>query len=272
MKEFASWVGPHFAAVFPAIALVGLILLAAGVFELLRERADALRWTLVVFPFAFILSLYLGRSPLWFDWYLAPVDWCVVIVAGLGLWSLARRLAGVGARVLWTRLSAGLAVAVLCLLYGVSLWRSDIETVTFQRAWQINENGTRRAVGEWLEQNTPAEAVIAMEAIGYQGYYSRRRVIDLAGLVSPAVVKARRESATNAEAFHRVLKDLKPDYLVLRSYEVDTNAHYHGGALFDTNEHRDFFWGHYREIRRFIAPLPDFWGLTAYLTIYQRVG
>jgi hypothetical protein len=29
-------------------------------------------------------------------------------------------------------------------------------------------------VGEWLRDATPADAVVAMEAIGYQGYFAER--------------------------------------------------------------------------------------------------
>lgn len=65
---------------------------------------------------------------------------------------------------------------------------------------QINENGLRRVIGDWLKGHTPPRAVIAMEAVGYQAYYSDRTVIDLAGLVSPAVVAIRRGTGSNAEA------------------------------------------------------------------------
>jgi len=39
--------------------------------------------------------------------------------------------------------------------------------------------------GEWLRDNTPPDAVIAALDIGALGYASERRILDLAGLVSP---------------------------------------------------------------------------------------
>ncbi len=60
--------------------------------------------------------------------------------------------------------------------------------------------------------------------------------------------------------FHRILRDLRPDYLVLRSLEADRNVHYHGGKLFDTAEHMAYFAGHYREAARFQAPIERVWG------------
>src|SRR4029450_3610282 len=102
-----------------------------------------------------------------------------------------------------------------------------------------------------------------MEAIGYQGYFSERRVLDLAGLVSPEVVALYRRNAAGAAAFHAVLQEMKPDYLVLRSFEVDENRHFHGGPLFSTNVQRDYFHEHYEEVDRFQAPDP-LWGVDGF--------
>ena len=48
-------------------------------------------------------------------------------------------------------------------------------------ASQRFEEAVRRPVGEWLRDHAPAEATVAMKAIGYQGYYANRHVVDLAG-------------------------------------------------------------------------------------------
>ena len=41
------------------------------------------------------------------------------------------------------------------------------------------------ALGRWLAENTPVEAVIAVDDIGAVTYISQRRIVDLNGLVSP---------------------------------------------------------------------------------------
>jgi hypothetical protein len=111
-----------------------------------------------------------------------------------------------------------------------------------------------------------------MEAIGYQGFYSDRRVIDLAGLVSPAVVAIHRASASHAGAFSRILTQLQPDYIVLRSFEVDRNRDFHGGPLFETAGQRAAFDSRYREAHRFSAAVPEAWGDLSYVTVYQRTA
>jgi hypothetical protein len=67
-----------------------------------------------------------------------------------------------------------------------------------------------------------------------------------------------------------VLLRLRPDYLVLRSFEVDTNHHYHGGRLFETEAQRMTFARLYEEAARFSAPYPEIWGRLSYLTVYRR--
>jgi hypothetical protein len=78
---------------------------------------------------------------------------------------------------------------------------------------QRAEETVRREVGLWLREHTPPEARIAMEPIGYIGYYSRRRILDEVGLVSPEMVPLNREGAG---WFDRMVRQLRPDYIVER--------------------------------------------------------
>jgi len=267
LPAFAGWVAPFLAASSPAGTVAGLIFLAAGWTVIWKARPGAWLAPVAVFPLTFTTAFCLGRSPLFFDWYMAPVAMVSLVIGGIGLWNLAGRLI--------SRLPAAPARAAgaagLAIYFGLVALHVT-ESARYQRDYQINEEGTRRAVGEWLDGHAPGDASVAMEAIGYQGYYCHRRVIDLAGLVSPEVVRIRRQSRSNAEAFHRVLEELRPDFLVLRSFEVDANRHYHGGRLFDTDAQIAFFARAYHEVKRFEAPLPDLWGATGYLTIYQRTS
>ena len=84
-----------------------------------------------------------------------------------------------------------------------------------------------------------------MEAIGYQGYYAHRRVIDIAGLISPEVLGLVDAPYRGGVVMGRILKELKPDYLVLRAVEVDDNQHLHGGPLFPETEDRAYFEQYY---------------------------
>jgi hypothetical protein len=64
--------------------------------------------------------------------------------------------------------------------------------------WAIGANAYARSVAiietemvdsaRWIAQNTPPGALIAAHDIGALGYFGQRRLLDLAGLVSPEVI------------------------------------------------------------------------------------
>ncbi len=72
--------------------------------------------------------------------------------------------------------------------------------------------------GEWFAKNTTPEASIAAPDIGALGYYSQRRVVDLAGLVTPSMVpllqKELPEDVVANFSFGRVAR---PEFLVDRA-------------------------------------------------------
>ncbi|HLB65813.1 MAG TPA: hypothetical protein VJJ46_13300 [Anaerolineales bacterium] len=53
-------------------------------------------------------------------------------------------------------------------------------------------------VAHWVRENTPPDALVAAHDIGALGYYGERRLIDLAGLVSPEVIPILRDEAALA--------------------------------------------------------------------------
>jgi hypothetical protein len=76
--------------------------------------------------------------------------------------------------------------------------------------------------GRWFDRHAPPEAVIATPDIGAIGYYSRRRVVDLAGLVTPAMIPLlERESEEQAVANFDFASFSRPDYLIDRAPERD---------------------------------------------------
>ena len=266
--RYYYWVLEAIGAPWPGnrIWLVGP-LLGLSVPAILAERRAWALGVLVTFTVAFPLIMYAGRAPTVFPWYLLPVTWASIPVVVFSLvqscrWSVAffRLPSPIGNVVI---------AAVIAVTAGADLW-NGVDEFRHDRAYELNERTTRQAVGMWLRDHTPPDAVVAMEAIGYQGYYSQRRILDLAGLVSPVVVDIVRTSADKAVAAYRILTELCPDYLVLRSFEVDQNQSFYRGPLFATAAQRDYFTRHYEEVRRFVAP-DEVWGQLRSLTIYRRV-
>lgn len=72
--------------------------------------------------------------------------------------------------------------------------------------------------GKWFHDNTPEGTAIAAPDIGAIGYFSQRRVVDLAGLVTPEMVpyltRGTQEEATAAFAFASFSR---PEYLIDRA-------------------------------------------------------
>jgi hypothetical protein len=74
--------------------------------------------------------------------------------------------------------------------------------------------------GRWFGRHARPEAAIATPDIGAVGYFSRRRVVDLGGLVTPAMVPyLARESPEAAAAAFRFAAFSRPEFLVDRAPE-----------------------------------------------------
>jgi hypothetical protein len=75
--------------------------------------------------------------------------------------------------------------------------------------------------GRWFAIHSPADAIIAAPDIGALGYFSQRRVVDLAGLVTPEMVPIlRRLSPEDAVARFEFMRFSRPDIVVDRADEA----------------------------------------------------
>jgi hypothetical protein len=73
-------------------------------------------------------------------------------------------------------------------------------------------------LGEWLGTHTPADAAVACLDIGALGWSSERRIVDLAGLVSPELLDLGRARGFPAMVESGAWLDVvTPDYLVDRT-------------------------------------------------------
>jgi len=76
------------------------------------------------------------------------------------------------------------------------------------------------SLGEWLRDNSPPNAVVATNDVGAIAYFSRRNIIDTAGLVHAELGKQLSLASKDEDPFkeatvRRYLEETKPDYLVL---------------------------------------------------------
>ena len=82
---------------------------------------------------------------------------------------------------------------------------------------QQTEDTLRRPTGLWFQANAGPEERILLEPIGYVGYFSQRRILDLVGLVSPEVFP----SYSTPHYLTDIVRRLRPEWLCLRPSEIE---------------------------------------------------
>ena len=235
---------------------IGLLVFGYGLYRLFKAK-EPLSLVLCAYVLVFPFLFYVRKAP-YFAWYMVPLYWAGLVVGVVGLFELK-----------WPHQKnhlKGLIAGVVLLCFALRIGPKFEEF----RMLQDNEESLRAEVGKWLETHTPEKASVAMEAIGYQGYYAHRRVIDIAGLISPEVLELVDAPYRGGVVMGRILRELKPDYLVLRAVEVDDNQHLHGGPLFPETEDRAYFEQYYTLEESFEARHKSFWGKNAVLNVYKR--
>jgi hypothetical protein len=80
-------------------------------------------------------------------------------------------------------------------------------------AWAIqNIEAMQVHLGHWVARNTPPAARIALNDVGAIAYISRREVVDVMGLITPAIIPFRRDGEMGVL---RYLEHTCPDYLIV---------------------------------------------------------
>jgi len=100
----------------------------------------------------------------------------------------------------------------LALLY-LALALPALAPAATRYAWAVqNINAMQVHLGHWLDRELPRGARIAVNDIGAIAYFSRREIVDLMGLVTPAIIPYRREGEGGVVRF---LAETCPDHLVI---------------------------------------------------------
>jgi len=76
-------------------------------------------------------------------------------------------------------------------------------------AYQDSERSVNLVLGEWLRENTRPDDVVAVPDIGAIAYVSRRKILDLNGLVTPELIPYKRDKQVN-----RFLEENPPQYII----------------------------------------------------------
>jgi hypothetical protein len=102
------------------------------------------------------------------------------------------------------------SILVAYLVVFTLLGFENAKLVRFLQANRHEASLTR--IGLWLNQNTPVDATVMLEPLGYIGYYADRIMMDEVGLVTPEIVSLKAQGVRKTEEYYRILK---PDYVVV---------------------------------------------------------
>lgn len=181
-------------------------------------RKQTLR-LIILWTILYLVSFALSKTHL-HGWYLAPplAGYITISLAGWFGFTLFLRKK-------WTKfqLASELRVFQVAALVAMILIITSTGLLTVKwamadvRRAQNYEDLVREPLGRWLRDNTPTNSTIALEPIGYIGYYSERRILDAVGLVSPQVIKFYLQG--NQPGSADLYLHFKPDYVVLYDYE-----------------------------------------------------
>ena len=149
-----------------------------------------------------------------FPWYLPPLAMFGSIALALGLARLVSAAQGQDAT--WRIAARATAFVVAAAVVANNAFITVAGTRQFAKQQAIIEDGNRRVIGRWLAEHVKPGERVFLECLGYIGYFSRAKMLDHPGLVSPEV------SALVARkiGFAEEIAELKPEWLVLRPQEV----------------------------------------------------
>ncbi|MFV1860062.1 MAG: hypothetical protein ACC647_12025 [Anaerolineales bacterium] len=187
--------------------LIGvLIVLLPGVFISIRYYARARQWARLI-PLVWVglfLAIYAIRLPVTYQHgrYAIPVIPVLLVLSfeGMLLW-IRPRSQELKIRIISRAWVLVVAISSLTFwLIGAGAYGRDVAIIESEMV----------ATARWIEDNTPSDAVVAAHDIGAIGYFARRELIDMAGLVSPEVIPFIRDES----ALARYLDESGAEYLV----------------------------------------------------------
>jgi hypothetical protein len=186
-RLFTEWLPGWFTG-FPT-SLVSVALIAGGVLYATRWRREW--WMFLLWGAGYIVG-YLIINPAGYWWYAMPVFFVFSVFTALGLAALPNLFGWLRGHGQWRADWLGVVVSALALLMAVGNVRTLRDSLlSYSTAFSPGQGRYTSAhygvVAEWFVKHTEPKETVAYVEVGYLGYYTRNRFIDLAGLVTPGI-------------------------------------------------------------------------------------
>ena len=159
-----------------------------------------------VLPFAYVIMNFQIISR-----YLVPVMPALAILGSFAIVNLSTIVVGKGR----LRKVVMVSIVIVAMLQSSIFYFFIVVPPTKQFTEGLNR--VLVGMGKWLRDNAPPSSVIAVPDIGAVGYYSRRKILDLGGLVSPEINRIRREVDYEDMLSRGLYLKFHPQYLIDRS-------------------------------------------------------
>jgi hypothetical protein len=199
LLQMEDW-GHFWTLVAKLLAYLGPLLLLVGlgfVEGVLRDRRALLPGLYA----AIFLAVFVGLSFPACGWYMGPVIAPLLLSAALGASFLLRQVP-TARRAVW-------AVLGVVALYHASQFPEMVRRIRKDHIWTRDHHAV---VGKWLAANTPPGVTVAADNIGYIGYFSDRRILDVTGLIQNEVLEGIKRTGNRRYALETHL----PEYIAMQ--------------------------------------------------------
>ncbi len=193
------------------------LIIVLGCISFIAARKNPLFQLINLWGLAYIGAYAFLNVPFCFVWYWVPLILILSIWIGISIQFLYSRYweSEMESKLTFKSIIYGSFYAFIPLLlfihFGTHL---KAETSIFQFTDQ--KEIAYGKVAEWINKNTPQDATIMMEEIGFVGYYTHRRIIDQSGLATPEVITQYQQGNPYWAYDH-----YQPDYLIIHKDQPD---------------------------------------------------
>ncbi len=200
---------------------------------------------IAVFPLFFLVySAFFSIAKVSTDmWYYLPGYASYFVCVGSVLdWLYARNSGRMEAKRDATLVYGTGALMVVLLAIGIGRWSQN------PAGW-FHRNFVD--LGGWIRSHADRNDTVFLEGIGYVGWETKLYISDAVGLVSPDVLAYRLRYPRSDSWYIGYIRDRKPDFVVLRNWEITRNSLFlgWGDGLFPRAADREWFLGEYQEVR-----------------------
>lgn len=204
----------------PAFFL-SVIIFLTGAFGIILSKKSTREYKIIlVFAIVYLViaSLFAGSFP----WYYAPLvpGFAIIVIVGIEVLSdflKLNRFKKKAANNHGLRLNLTVILSIMVIMIQSTYWVKDFQA--FRGKIGDDRYVIYKPVSDWLNENASSQHSIATFEIGYIGYFTDMKIIDLAGLVTPELFEWVDDGA-EASLYH-ALSIFAPDFVLIP--EANTN-------------------------------------------------